>query len=95
MVSLECCDPRGCDEVGIVKPKASKITFNNLLALNEIFEINGAKQGSQLQVYNMSGQLVHESKQMQWSSSGAAQGMYFFRLKEPNGAIQHGKIVVQ
>jgi len=95
MVSLECCDQRGCDEVGINLPKSSKITFNNLLSKNETFEIKGAKQGSILQIFNMSGQLVHESNEMQWFSGNAAKGMYFFRLKEPNGAIQNGKIVVQ
>jgi hypothetical protein len=95
MVSLECCDQRGCDEVGVKSPEASKITFNNLLASNETFEIKGARQESILQVFNMSGQLIHESNEMQWFSGNAAQGMYFFRLKEPNGAIQHGKIIVQ
>ena len=94
-ISVECCDPSGCDTAS-PQPPAIPLSVPTILSNNDIFYIRGLDGHVSLTLYDARGRLVYENAQYinDLPLYQFSEGIYFYRITLQDGRTERGKVMI-
>ena len=94
-ISVECCDPSGCDTVS-PQPPAIPFLIPTLFSTSDLFYIRGLDGHVSFTLYDARGRLVYENAQYinDLPLYPFSEGIYFYRITLQDGRVERGKVVI-